>query len=327
MPKHFDHLRRREFIALLGAAALPRAAGAAKSGDKELRGIFPIAQTPFTESNRLDLEAMAKQVKFVHRAEAHGFVWPQLASEYSTLSEAERMTGAEAIVAAAKGLRPAIVIGVQGPDIATAVKYARHAEKIGADAIISLPPAKHDDPDAVLEYYAAIAKASNLPLFAQSIGSMTVDLLVRMSKAIPTLAFIKDEAGPSPLPRIGQLREQSGGKLKVFTGSHGITLLDEMQRGSSGSMPAASFVDIYASVWNLWQAGKQAQAMDLFGKALLFISEIQVYGIQSLKYILYLRGVFPSYSVRIKDARAPLDEAGRRMLRQMLDFAKPYLKA
>ena len=43
----------------------------------------------------------------------HGFVWPQLASEWSTLTEAERMAGTEAICSEGKKLRPAIVIGAQ----------------------------------------------------------------------------------------------------------------------------------------------------------------------------------------------------------------------
>ena len=104
-----------------------------------------------------------------------------------------------------------------------------------------------------------------------------------MFKEIPTLRYVKDEAGGSPLGRIGQLREQTSDKLKVFTGSHGRTLIDEMQRGSSGSMPAASFADIYAGVWDLWHSGWQHEALDLFEKATLFIPEMEAYGIAALE--------------------------------------------
>ncbi len=319
--------RRREFIGFLAAGSLGLVLRGASAGPKPLRGIFPIAQTPFTGSDKLDVAALVNELKFCDRAGAHGFVWPQLASEYSTLTEAERLAGTEAVAAAGKRLRPAVVIGVQGPDVAAAVKYARHASRNGADAIISLPPPNQKDPEALLEYYSAVGKSCDLPLFAQAVGNVSVDLLVRMTKAVPTLQYVKDEAGGSPLGRIGPLREQSGDRLKVFTGGHGVTLIDEMRRGSSGSMPAASFADIYASVWDLWQAGRRKEAMDLFGKALLLITEIQVYGIQSLKYILHVRGVFPTYAVRSKDARVPLDDAAKQVIRDMLDFAKPYLKA
>ncbi len=317
---------RREFLRLLSAGALGGAmARVPAAGSKPLRGIFPIAQTPFTDSDKLDLDTLAREVKFIDRTGAHGFVWPQLASEYATLTESERMAGAEAILASAKGLRVAIVIGVQAPEAPAAVKYARHAEKLGADAIIALPPVAKD-PDSVLDYYREIGKATDLPLFAQAVGNMSVEFVLRLSKAVPTLTYVKDEAG-SPLARIGPLRQQSGDRLKVFTGSHGITLIDEMHRGSSGNMPASAFADIYASVWDLWQAGKHAEAMDRFGKALLFITETQAYGLASVKYILHLRGVFPNWAVRGKDGRAPLDESAKQMLREMLDFAKPYLRA
>ena len=109
---------------------------------KPLRGIFPVAQTPFTESNKLDLDSLIEEVRFIDRGGVHGFVWPQMASEWMTLSEAERLEGNEAIASTGKKLRPAIVIGVQAPNVATAVKYAKHAEKVGADAIISLPPVR-----------------------------------------------------------------------------------------------------------------------------------------------------------------------------------------
>ena len=318
--------RRRDFLRLLATGALGGAVTRVPAAEaKPLRGIFPIAQTPFTDSGKLDLDALAREVKFIDRTGAHGFVWPQLASEYATLTESERMAGAEAILAAAKGLRVAIVIGVQAPEAPAAVKYARHAEKLGADAIIALPPAAKD-PESVLDYYRQIGKASELPLFAQAVGNMSVEFVLRLSKAVPTLTYVKDEAG-SPLARIGPLRAQSGDRLKVFTGSSGITLIDEMSRGSSGNMPASAFVDIYASVWDLWQAGKRAEAMDRFGKALLFITEVQAYGLASVKYILHLRGVFPNWAVRGKDGRAPLDEPAKQMLREILEFAKPYLKA
>ncbi len=325
-------LHRRTFLSILGASALDAALSSiawtqsAPAAAKPLRGIFVIAQTPFTNSNQLDLNVLAREVEFIDRGGVHGFVWPQMASEYSTLTKSERLSGAEAILATGKRLRPAIVIGVQAADVATSVEYARHAEKLGADAVISLPRASTDNDDAMLAYYTAVAKATDLPLIVQSTGNMSVALVVRMFNEIPTLRYVKDEAGSSPLARIGQLRQQTEDKLKVFTGGHSRTLIDEMQRGSSGSMPAASFGDIYASAWDLWQSGWHAEALDLFDKASLFIPEVEAYGIAALKYLLYLRGVFPTYEVREKDSRAPLDDTAKKTLRVMAMFANPYFK-
>ncbi len=52
------------------------------------------------------------------------------------------MQGAESILSASRGGNTAIVIGVQSrtADFKEAERYALHAEKHGADAIISLAP-------------------------------------------------------------------------------------------------------------------------------------------------------------------------------------------
>ena len=39
------------------------------------------------------------------------------------------------------------------------MKYAKHATKAGADAIISLPPAGETDPKALLAYYKEVGSA------------------------------------------------------------------------------------------------------------------------------------------------------------------------
>ncbi len=308
-----EAVSRRGFL-LLGAALAARAAGAGKP----LRGIFPIAQTPFTAADKFDVYALVKQLKFLEKCGVHGVVWPQLASEWDTLSESERLEGAEALAAAGKNMRPAIVIGVQAADGAAASKYAQHAAKVGADAVIALPPGGRADAKNLLEYYKLIGAATSLPLFAQAVGSLTVDQVVALHRAVPTLKYVKDEAG-EPLARIGPLREKSGGALNVFTGAHGRTLLDEMSRGSAGSMPAAGFADLYVKVWDLWQAGKHQEAMEIFGRTSLLINEVQAYGIESLKYILHLRGIFPTWNVRKGGGK--MDAAASRMLSEMMTFA------
>ncbi len=317
-------------LALLGNVEIAQASAGA---GKLLRGIFPIAQTPFTDDDQLDLDSLAEEVRFINRGKVHGFVWPQLASEWETLSERERLDGAEVIASTAKKLAPAIVLGVQGPDIAAAIRYARHAEKVGADAIISLPPAGTKDPAAILDYYKRIGNATQLPLFVQAVGDMSVEFILRMYRAVPTLRYLKDEAG-APLMRFALLNGETKGSLKVFSGSHGKTLIDEMIRGFSGTMPAAGFADLYASTWNLWQEGKQKEAIAVFGNAAILINEVSAYP-EGMKYILCERGIFKTWRMRRSGAGTGtggtdgprLDEEGKRVLHRMLGVMKPYLTA
>ena len=324
-------LGRRDFLRISMAAGLGSiffcnlARALPDSGDKKFRGIFPIVQTPYTESNRVDFATLQKEVEFLDRAGVHGIVWPQRASQYNHLSFEERIEGAEVIVSASKGLKPVVVIGVQGPDTATAIKYAKHAEKLQPDAIIALPERDRVklDLDQVARYYAAIAKACSLPLFVQTTGNMSVEFVVKMAREIPTLRFIKDEAGHT-LSRIGEFRRAGADLgLSVFTGSHGRTLIDEMIRGVAGNMPAAGWVDLYVKVWDSWHAGKQTEALATFSKIMLFVTQSMAYGIPALHYILHLRGVFPNGKVRGTDY-PPLDPPAKQSLEKTFEFVKPY---
>jgi 4-hydroxy-tetrahydrodipicolinate synthase len=280
---------RRAFLRTLGGGALglalARSGGAAAA--KPLRGVFPIGQTPFTPSDELDLECLQNEVIFCNRYKVHGFAWPQIASGWDTLSEKERLAGAEAILAAGKGGQTSLVIGVQDKEanIEKSVAYAKHAASHGADAIVSLPPAKADD-KTMLEYYKTIGAATDLPLIVQTQGDTTVDLLVEMSRQIPTMKCVKDEAG-NPLARVAQLRERTNDKLAVFSGNGVRTMIDEMRLGFSGHCPTTVLADFYAAAFDLWHAGKKAEAFDMFGRIQAFNSITGASG-----YLMVMRGMF-----------------------------------
>lgn len=316
-------LRIATALPLLGAAKLSAAPG-------ELRGIFPIVATPYLPSGGVDLKTLASELKFLDRCQVHGVVWPQLASEYSLLTFDERIAGMDAISAGSKGLSPAVVLGVQAEDTATAVKYAAHAEQLAPSAIIAIPPRKDGkvvgSRDDHFAYYRAIGDACSRPLFIQAIGDMPLDFILEMAAAIPTLRYVKDEAGHT-LSRISEFRASPAKSVPaIFTGGHGQTLPFEMARGSAGCMPAAPFADLYVDVWKLEEAGLRAEALEAFSRITLLLSLVRAWGLAALAYILQLRGVFPNGQVRNPDAR-PLDDAARASIARTLDHLRPYLRA
>src|SRR5271170_4120670 len=106
------YTRRQLLIGSALAALQTRFAEAALPG-KAMRGVFIIMATPYTASKAIDYEDLAREVDFLDRCGVHGMVWPQLASEYARLTKEERLRGMEVISKAAKGKRPALVLGVQ----------------------------------------------------------------------------------------------------------------------------------------------------------------------------------------------------------------------
>ena len=321
---------RREFFAAAAAAGTLLAPRRVLGAERKLEGIFPIMQTPFTEAGALDTDTLAREVQFLDHVGAQGMVWPQMASEYGSLSYEERIAGAEAIVRANhalnSGTRPAVVIGVQAADTPTAVRYARHADKLGVDAIIAIPLDGGKDEARQMEYYSAIGAASGRPLIVQAIGDMSVDLILRMAAKIPTLRYVKDEAGVT-LPRLTEYRKRGQILAGVFTGKHGPTFIDDLARGAVGNMPASGFADLYVAVWQDWKNGKRDEAMDMFAKTLVLISDAQTYGVAGQKYILELRGVFRNTKCRTTPPNAVFDDEAREAIRRSVSYAQRWFKS
>ena len=82
-----DLLTRRLFMQAFSAGAVSLALPAA-SGSKPLRGIFPIAQSPFTAADKLDLLLQAREYE---RGGARGLneFWQSAETEFSRLGVAE----------------------------------------------------------------------------------------------------------------------------------------------------------------------------------------------------------------------------------------------
>jgi 2-keto-3-deoxy-L-arabinonate dehydratase len=329
---------RRDFLRTMGigGAALALSNSALRASPaKPLRGLFPIGFTPFTPDNKMDLEGLAAQVKFCNRGGVHGLMWPQNASGWTNLSDQERLDGTAAILSAGKEGKTALVIGVQSADADAVGRYARQAEKLGADGIISLPPLAVSDEKALLAYYQQLGSLTGLPLFAQAVGTMSVDLLVEMFKTIPTLRYVKDEAG-NPLERISELRKRTDDQLKVFSGGGAATMITEMERGFTGACPYTDLADVFAASYDLWHKGQKREAFDMFGRIQAFASITPISSVD----IMIARGVFkPGTRLRVAQPAAGAEgrsggrgRAARQLsteeIRQELDaYLKPYLKA
>jgi len=285
---------RRQFIGALTAAAaamaVPRIARA-QAAKRRLAGVFPIGFTPVNAQNEIYFEGLAAQVQFCRRGGVHGLAWPQNASGWTTLTEEQRMRGAESLITAARGGATAIVIGVQSrtADFSETRRYAEQAEKLGADAIISLPPTGVTAASDILHYYQELGKVTSLPLFAQAVGDFSVDLVVEIFNAVPTFRYLKDEAG-KPLERVAEIRKRTDDQMKCFAGSGVMTMITEMERGFAGHCPYVSLADLYASAYDLFHAGKVREAFDQFGRILAASSMFA----QNDVGILIARGVFPA---------------------------------
>jgi len=271
-----------------------------------MRGVFIIMATPYTDAKAVDYEDLAREVDFMDRSGVHGMVWPQLASEYSKLNRDERMQGMRAIARAAKGKRPALVLGVQGPNTDAALEYARAAEALEPDALIAMPPSEAESLDDYRRYFRALAGVSKRPFFVQTTGGAkkvtpTVEFLLELAREFPNFGYVKEELQPVN-ERMSELARHRPAIKSVFSGAAGKGMLYEMRMGFDGTMPGAPYADVYARIWNLYQSGKRDEARDLFARLLLMINlDQELPGAR--QYVMKKRGVFKTMVSRQHDVK------------------------
>jgi dihydrodipicolinate synthase/N-acetylneuraminate lyase len=290
-----------------------------------MRGVFPILVTPFDEQSRVDEESLRRLVEFNIDAGVHG-LGVALGSEVLRLSEAERLQVTRIVVDQARGRVPVVInTGAQGTELA--VLYSRTAAGAGADALMVMPPASVPaGPAEVREYFGAISAAVSIPIFIQDAGGTPVggSLARRIAEESEHVRYMKVESSPPPV-RVGEAVAQAGDRLTIFGGAGGNYLIEELHRGSQGTMPSCSQPEAFVEVWNRFHNGDERGARAVFEARITPVNRIAGQGwgafYHTHKEILRRRGVIRCAKVR--GPVAPMDEQTSRELDMLIEELYP----
>lgn len=292
-----------------------------------MQGVFPILITPFDGDSQIDEDSLCRLVEFNLDAGVHG-LGVALGSEVFKLSEAERERVTRIVVDQVRGRVPVVInTGAAGTDLA--VYYSRTAERNGANALMIMPPAfMPTGPDEVREYFRAISRAVSIPIFIQDTSSAPVPptLARQIAEECAWVRYIKVESLPVTA-KVADMVSQAGDQLVVFGGAGGNYFVEEMRRGSVGTMPFCTQPEAFVEIWNLYQHGDEAAAREVFNRKLLPVSRIAGQGVglfyQVHKEILRQRGVIRTAKVR---SPAPaMDELTRQDLQRVIDELYPKI--
>jgi dihydrodipicolinate synthase/N-acetylneuraminate lyase len=285
-----------------------------------VRGVFPILVTPFDERERVDEDSLRSLVDFNIGAGVHG-LGIALGSEIQKLTEPEREQVIRIVVDQTRGRVP-VVVNTGAQANLTAVLYSRQAVDLGAAAVMCLPPAPPVSASEMRAYFKAISDAVSVPVFIQDTQTTPVPaaLIRRIADDNEQVRYAKVESPPQPT-QVQAAVQASGGLVTVFGGAGGAYLLEELRRGSVGTMPWPSQPEAFVRIWDMWQAGDQRQAAELHEREIAPLAKLATAGIRLghtvHKELLRRRGVIRSSLVRApSDA---LDEVTRRELDLVCD--------
>jgi dihydrodipicolinate synthase/N-acetylneuraminate lyase len=141
-----------------------------------------------------------------------------------------------------------------------AVKQARWAEEVGAEALMLLPPFFLGPSEADLRRHVLkVAGATSLPVVvqhapAQTGVKMTAEAFLELNRRAPNVRYVKVESAP-PGPLISAIDDGSGGAIKCLVGYGGLQLLDGLERGAVGVQPVSGVADYYPHILRAFDEG------------------------------------------------------------------------
>jgi len=161
-------------------------------------GLVHTPVMPFGRDRKIDFDLFGKLIDFHQRNSAEALAVPMHAAESVSLPEAEKHAVLEFAVRHAK---VPVVAHVSEAGSALAAALARHAEGVGASAIVATTPYYWTPPPAmVLEHFVLIGGAVKIPFFVHNApddmaGSrVTAELMVKLIGRLENFAGLVDQS-------------------------------------------------------------------------------------------------------------------------------------
>jgi 4-hydroxy-tetrahydrodipicolinate synthase len=175
------------------------------------KGSLPALVTPF-RNGELDLETLKKLVEWHVGEGSNGLVPVGTTGESPTLTHREHEQVVEEVVKAAAGRIP-VIAGAGSNNTVESIRLARHAEKVGADAILVVTPYYNKPTQrGLIAHFTAIHDCCALPIIIynippRSVIDMTPATMGELAK-LPRIVGVKDATGD--LARVSYQRMTCG---------------------------------------------------------------------------------------------------------------------
>ncbi|GGH09067.1 dihydrodipicolinate synthase family protein [Alsobacter metallidurans] len=270
------------------------------------RGIFPVAPTPFTASQDLDLDGMKRVLDCMIDQGVDGLCILANYSEQFLLSDEERETLLDLSLSHVAGRVPVIVTCSH---FSTRIAAARgkRAAQAGASMLMLMPPyhgtGLRADEKGIIEHFAAVSEAAGVPIMVQDAPlsgvTLSVPFLARLAREVPGVTYFKVET-PFAAAKLRGLIAAGGDAIEgPFDGEESITLMADLDAGATGTMSSALLPDLIKPVVHDFLAGRRDDAKAAYGRILPLINyENRQCGLRATKTVMMEGGVIKSDAVR-----------------------------
>ncbi len=194
--------------------------------DTKFRGVGIALITPFKEDYSVDFEALGRLLDYQLQNDVDYIVALGTTAETVTLTPDEKEEVLKFIKARVNGRVP-IVLGVGGNNTSAVVKELQTRRFDGIDAILSVVP-YYNKPsqEGMYQHYAAIAKASPVPIILYNVPgrtgvNMSAETTLRLAREFSNIVAIKEASGN--IVQINDIIKNKPEGFNVISGDDGIT--------------------------------------------------------------------------------------------------------
>jgi 2-dehydro-3-deoxy-D-pentonate aldolase len=270
-------------------------------------GLMPAMVTPFDERGEVDLKATEAVIERFIEAGVSGISPLGSTGEFSHLTADERKRFIEEVTRIVAGRVP-LVVGVGAAGTREAIDLARHAEGVGADAVLVVSPFYWKvGEEGLFRHFAAVAEAVGIPVVIYNLPMLTgIDLspslIARIAAECSNATGLKDTVTEyrhtvSVLHEVKPVRPD----FSVLAGWEDL-ILPSLLAGADGSICAFANVapELFVGMVRSAQDGDLARAAELHRRVLLLLT-LGVYSdppISAIKLAMNRLGLPISSAVR-----------------------------
>lgn len=230
-------------------------------------GVMPAVTTKFTNEDKLDLVMFEKNINAQIEAGVHGIILGGTLGEASTLTQEEKEVLIKTTISITEGKIP-VIINIAEQSTKQAILIAKHAESVGVNGLMLLPPMRYKATDfETITYFSEIAKSTSLPIMIYNNPidykiEVTLDMFEELSK-YKNIEAIKEST--REITNVIRLKNRFGDRFKVFTGVDTLGL-ESLVIGADGWV--AGLVCAYpaetVAIYELVKVGKINEAMEIY---------------------------------------------------------------
>lgn len=192
--------------------------------------VFPIL-TLFNEDGTIDKTGIKNYVNFLIAEGAKNLMCTVGTSRYDVMTTEEMLEVNQLVVEAAAKRAYVIVTTPSFGPTSQAIEFAKHAEKIGADAILAVYPDRFYGEDGIYEFFEKISSSCNIGIMIHEMairaGRSTEGPAAQYSPSLlkrifdlPNLVGLKEESGDAGL--ISHINTNYSKKVAVIGGRGGM---------------------------------------------------------------------------------------------------------